>query len=320
MDLISEFLGGYRYVCHWYSGKKQYGNQIKVHSREEVIDFIEKYNGTENCGISISTFVNGMPKLLYLPFDFDSTNLREAFEDAKRLYNTLVDFGYNASFHFSGGKGFHVLIPIIPKFYSKLQLLKAQQFFKRILNLKTADEQIFRDVRRIIRIPGTYHINGNLCDIYAEHTDGKLLDIEKLSPPEFNKFNKLQNNISKASNSIIHHDFPCVEKLIRDEDYWHEHHPRGSFEPNWLIRFAWIIEQSYKGRTEEEMVEDIESFGWDDFDYDKTVYNIRYIMDREYTHPNCDTFKELGFCLGNKCPYNKEWKVRKINDKKQILL
>ena len=316
MDLIGEFLGGHRYFCYWYDGKKKYGNQIKVTNKQQVIELIEKHNGVHNCGISISTFINGIPKLLFLPFDFDSPNLRESFDDAKRLYNTLVDFGYKASFHFSGGKGFHVLIPIIPRFYSKLQLLKVQQFFKRILNLKTADEQIFRDVRRIIRIPGTYHINGNLCDVYAENTDGKLLDIEKLSPPEFSKFDNLEKKINTASNHVIYHDFPCVDKLIKDEEYWHEHHPRGSFEPNWIIRFAWIIEQAYKGRTEDEMIEDIESFEWDDYDPDKTRYNLRYVLDREYTHPNCDTFKEMGLCLGDECPYNKKWNAKSINDKK----
>ena len=319
MDLISEFLGGHRYFCHWHSGKTLYGNQIKVHNKKEVIKLIEKYNGSENCGISISTFINGMPKLLYLPFDFDSTNLREAFEDAKRLYNTMVGFGYKASFHFSGGKGFHVLIPIVPKHYSKIQLLKAQQFFKRILKLETADEQIFRDIRRIIRIPGTYHMNGNLCDIYMKNDNGNVLDIENLSPPDFSKFKNLGHSINNSSmNNRIYHDYPCVERLINDEDYWHEHHPRGSFEPHWLIRFAWIIEQSYKGRTADEMIEDIEDFRWDDYDKDKTLYNIKYILERGYTHPNCDTLKEMNLCL-DKCPYNKEWKARSINDKRQTL-
>lgn len=316
MDLIGEFLGGHRYFCHWHTGKKTYGDQIKVHSKKEVIDLIEQYNGTENCGISISTFINGIPKLLYLPFDFDSTNIREAFEDAKRLYNTIIDFGYKASFHFSGGKGFHVLIPIVPKNYSKLQLLKTQQFFKRILNLTTADEQIFRDVRRIIRIPGTYHMNGNLCEVYEYNDDGKLLDIEKLSPPEFDKFKSLSDKIDTASsNKRIYHEFPCVDKLINDREYWYEHNPKGTFEPHWLIRFAWIIEQSYDGKTEDEMLDEMEEFGWDDFRRDKTLYNMKYILNREYTHPSCDTIRELGFCQ-EECPYNKEWKAKKLADKK----
>jgi len=312
MDFISEFLGGFRYVCHWHNGRKIYGNQLKVYNREQVIDFIKQYNGLENCGISISTFVNGMPKLLYLPFDFDSPNLRNSFDDAKRLYNTIVDFGYNASFHFSGGKGFHVLIPVVPRSYSKLQLLKTQQFFKRTLNLATADEQIFRDIRRIIRIPGTYHMNGNLCDVYMENKDGTLLDIQKLSPPEFNKFIDLGKNISNSSrNNVVVHDYPCVDKLINDREYWLDNHPRGDYEPDWLIRFAWVIEQAHKGRTVEEMLEDIESFEWDDFDRDKTIYNINYILNNEYTHPNCDTLREKGFCLDD-CPYNREWKPKKV--------
>lgn len=315
MDLISEFLGGHRYFCFWYSGKKQYGNQIKVTNRQQVVDLIKQHNGIHNCGISISTFINGIPKLLYLPFDFDSTNLRDAFEDAKKLYNTVVDFGYNASFHFSGGKGFHVIIPVVPKFYSKIQLLRVQQFFKRILNLKTADEQIFRDVRRIIRIPGTYHINGNLCDVYGEFNEGKLLDIEKLAPPEYSKFDKVSNISTEEYNNSISHDFPCIEKLIKDKDYWYEHHPRNSFEPNWLIRFAWVLEQSYEGKSEDEIIDMIEEFNWDDYDPDKTKYNVRYILERGYAHPNCATLQDMGFCLNN-CPYKKEWKPKRINDQK----
>jgi len=313
MNLIDEFEGGYRYFCHWHSGKSLYGDQIKVHNKKEVISLIEKYNGMENCGISISTFVNGMPKLLYLPFDFDSPNLEDSFEDAKRLYNTIIGFGYKASFHFSGGKGFHVLIPIVPKHYSKIQLLKAQQFFKRTLNLETADEQIFRDVRRIIRIPGTYHMNGNLCDVYAYNDEGKTLDLEELSPPEFNKFVDIGKSTKPIPKNIIHHDYPCIERLINDREYWEQNHPRGENEPHWLIRFAWVIEQAYKGKTPEEMLEEIREFDWDDFDEEKTLYNINYILERDYTHPTCDTLQELGLCLDG-CPYKKVYRPKRIND------
>ena len=312
MDMISEFHNGYRYFCYWHSGKKVYGNQVKVYNRDEVIELIKEHNGTNNCGISISTFIDGVPNLLYLPFDFDSIDLRKSFEDAKRLYNSIVDFGYKASFHFSGGKGFHVMIPIVPKFYSKSQLLKAQQFFKKIFNLETADENIFRDTRRIIRIPGTYHHKGNICDIYAENNEGKLLDIENLSPPEMDKFRKLEIDMDYSYTNKLLHDYPCVEKLIKDEEFWHEHHPRGSYEPHWLIRFAWVIEQSSKGRTIDDILEDIESFEWDDFDRDKTLYNVKYVLEQQYTHPSCDTFKELGYCIPS-CPYNKEWKAKRVN-------
>jgi hypothetical protein len=313
MDIISDFHNGYRYFGYWYSGKKKYGNQIKVSSRDDVIRLIKEHNGTLNCGISISTFINGLPHLLYLPFDFDSNNLRDSFDDAKKLYNTLVDYGYKAIFTFSGSKGFHVLIPVVVKCYSKVQLLGVQQFFKRILNLKTADENIFRDIRRIIRIPGTYHMNGNLCETYMENNEGKLLDIDDLSAPNFSKFDNTNTNNLYPPQRIIH-DYPCVEKLIRDEDYWREHHPRNSFEPNWLIRFAWVIEQSYKGKSIDDIMEDIESFGWDDYDEDKAIYNVKYILEKNYVHPTCDTFKDMGFCLED-CLYNKTWKAKRTNGK-----
>jgi hypothetical protein len=312
MDIISEFANGTRMFAHWYSGKKKYGNQIKVNNKEEVIELIKKYNGIENCGISICSFVNGVPKLLYLPFDFDSSNLRDAFDDAKRLYNFLVDLGYQAMFNFSGSKGFHVIVPIIPKVYTKIQLLKTQQFFKRILKLETADEMIFRDIRRIMRLPGTYHMNGNLCDTYVYNDTGKLLDIESLSPPDFKKNTIDSFSNIKKPNHIMYHDFPCVDRLINDETYWRKHHPRNSYEPHWLIRFAFVIQRMNEGKSDIEIFDEICSFNWDDLDEERTVYNIKYIMDNEYIHPTCNTFQEAGLCLDD-CPYKSKWNAKKIN-------
>lgn len=317
MDLISKYEKGYRYFCHWYQGNRNYGNQVKVFSRDQAVELITKWNGIENCGMSISTFVNGVPKLLYLPFDFDSSNLREAFDDAKKLYNMLVNMGYRASFHFSGRKGFHVLVPVKPDFYTKEQLRATQEFFSNILNLKTVDTQIFHDIRRIIRIPGTYHTKtGRLCEILVENDEGVNLDINKLSPPKSKRIDPTNFRIdNKTQKDGIYHDYPCIKKLVRDEEYWIQHHPRGRFEPTQIIRMSWVIELAHEGYTEEEILEEAEEIGWDDFNPNKTLYQIRHVMRNNYIHASCELLQNLGFCLPD-CPYRTEWKPRKINNKK----
>ena len=47
---------------------------------------------------------------MILPFDFDSKDLRDAWGDAKKLFNYLVDMGITCVLTFSGRKGFHVLV------------------------------------------------------------------------------------------------------------------------------------------------------------------------------------------------------------------
>lgn len=312
MDLIEDYLNGYRWFCHWSSGdKKKYGNQVRIYNKDEAIEYIEKFNGAENCGISVSTIVDNVPKLLFLPFDFDSSNLKKAFHEASELYNKLVDWDYRASFHFSGGKGFHVIVPVVPKTYTKSQLANCQKFFSSLFNLRTLDKKVTQDRRRIIRIPGTYHIkSGNLCDIYEENEDGELLDIDDIAPPNIRNLNPSKHKI-KNKSMRIDHPYPCIEKMISNEVYCRGMHPENLFEPPQIIRYAWVILRIAQGKSEKEMLREAEE--WDDFDYDHTLYQIRHIArNGKYERPpSCKTLQSLGFCLDN-CPYKMKWKPKKL--------
>lgn len=311
MDVISDFLGGTRYFGFWYAGSNiRYGNQFPVKSRSEVVKYIEKYNGAENCGISISTFKDNVPFLLYLPSDFDSNfSLHDAWSDAKMLYNFLVDCGYKVSIVYSGRKGFHVILKVKPYIYTRRQLREIQMFFKKYLKLKTLDNQIMGDIRRIIRIPGTYNSNGNLCRVVAE-SDGSLFDLrdftEEIAGPVF--------DFKSDRPLTIYHEYPCILKYISDKEYWIENHERHKFEPHWLIRFSYVIEKLAEDTSLDEIVDSIEKFGWEDFNRDKTKYFIEHIARRGYYHPSCETIQEFGFCLKN-CKYRKEFNPRSKNGK-----
>jgi hypothetical protein len=296
MDYIEEYLDGHRYFCYWrQEDNLKYGNQIRVHTRGEVVNLLNEHNGIDNCGLSITTFVKGMPKLLFLPFDFDSDNLKTAFIEASRLYNYFIESGYRAMLNFSGGKGFHVLIPTEAKTYTKNQINEIRKIFKRLLNLTTLDEQIFKDIRRIIRIPGTYHINGNLCYTIAQNDSGKKLNLNNFVKMKQEDFSIEDFKKHDYNNGHIYHPYPCVEKLSKEE------------EPRQFIRFAWVIEQLQKNKTEEEMLQFAKEY-WIDYNPDYTIYQIRFISKGNYSHPSCDTLQSLGFCTKEKCPYYGEWK------------
>ena len=75
--------GMYRNIGTW--------NQFPVYSIDEIIKVVETHLGFKHLGISMCAYDNGCQYLLYLPFDFDDEkNLRNPWNDAKKLYNQCV--------------------------------------------------------------------------------------------------------------------------------------------------------------------------------------------------------------------------------------
>ena len=318
MDLISEFNDGYRYMGIW-SSPPGYGQQYPVKRKERIVKLLNKYNGVFNCGISMCSIINDVPHLLYLPFDFDSKDLKKAWEDASKLYNFCIDSGYDVTINFSGYRGFHVILSVIPKPYSRPQIRVAQKFFMDALNLKTCDKAIFGDIRRLLRIPGSIHCgkyektnshwerigNGGLCDTIS-HSPGELLDIDELvadSNYDFDYERKLE-----ISNTI--HDYPCLEKHMRNE------------EPPHIIRYNYVAMLLKKGLNVDEIFEHLkENYGigaeyeWNDWDDYRTRKQIRHIAyGSNYNPMNCSTLRDLGYCIKD-CPLNiDDWGLKKAKD------
>lgn len=285
MGLLDEFLGGYRFFGHW--------KQSRVNSKEQLMEMIKTWAGLDDCGITISTFKDGIPILLFLPFDFDSENIKDAFDDALKAFKFFVSLGYKTWLNYTGNRGFHVLVKTKPEYYSRYQIRTFQSQIALLLDLKTCDKQIFGDYRRLIRIPGTYHRNGHLAMTLAEDGFAEL---------DLNRFVRDQipvNGIVKSPSSYTrrYHEYPCVEAIIREDP-----------EPPQLIRFAFVIIRLSEGKTPEDIFNEIKSFGWVDFDEDKTIYQINHIASKEYYPPSCKTLKDLGYCIINNCKFKSKTK------------
>jgi len=275
--LINEFLGGYRFFGHW--------KQIRVFNKDQVKALIETWAGLDDCGITISTFKDGIPILLFIPFDFDG-DLKTAYEDALKTYEFFIKQDYMTCLTYTGNRGFHVLVKAKPDYYSKIQLRTFQNAIKRMLKLETCDSQIFGDVRRLIRIPGTYHRKGGLCQILYEGGH-KELDISQYVPNTIPT-----NGVIKGNYQEVYHEYPCVEVIVREDP-----------EPPQLIRFAFVILRLAEGKSIQEIFEEIRGFGWIDFDEHKTLYQINHIASRDYKPPSCKTLQDLGYCIVKDCKY-----------------
>jgi len=286
---------------------ENYGNQVPVTSKKEIVDVIEEHLGIDNLAISICTYKDNKPHLLFLPFDFDSDDLRESWDDAIKLYNFCVENNYSAYLTFSGRKGFHVFIVTEIKSYSKRQIKDVQSFIGDILKLKTIDTQIMGDVRRLMRIPGTYNIKGGLCRILSLN-EGERLDLDMLSTIKYEPDYEPYTPMTTFRN---YHKYPCIEDLISNKEYWYKHHPRGKFEPHQKIRFTWAILRLSEGYTMDEIIEEAESLGWDDWDEGKTRSQIEHIDMNQYVPHSCRTLKSLGYCTGP-CKYDTDIKIEDI--------
>lgn len=292
IDLI-DIPFGTRFVGYFGKG---YGNQVPVTNAKEIKDVVERHLGLDHLAISISTYKDRQPYLLFLPFDFDTnpSDLKDAWDDAITLYNYVKKAGYGAYLTFSGKKGFHVFIATKPKVYTKKQVRTIQKMFKCILKLQTLDEAIFGDVRRLMRIPWTYNINGGLCEIISKN-EGLELDLDTIYANE----KPIYGSYPKYNGKKEYHDYPCIESLVRMDK-----------EPRHLIRFTYVIIRLSEGFTVNEILDEIESFDWIDFDEDYTRKQIEHIIGKEYVAPSCETLSDLGYCNVVDCPYSKDMKSR----------
>ena len=283
--LIEEFYGGYRFFGHW--------NQIKVYSKEQVIELLSKYSDIDHCGISISTFVNDLPILLFVPFDFDAENIEDAYKEAVTLYEYFKSLNYTCMLNFSGSKGFHVLLKVKPDLYNKAQLRSFQCFIRRLYDFKTLDPHLFGDLRRLIRIPNTLNISSGKPCVTLDFYKGKEFILPSVETQlNGNSAAPIQIASKDFYKQLKVRDYPCVEYIVATEE-----------EPPQLIRFAYVVLRLAAGYTPKQILEEIRGYGWIDFDERKTAYQINHIASREYYPPSCKTLMQLGFCLGKDCPY-----------------
>ena len=319
LDLISEFYGGFRYFGYW-SSPQGYGNQFRVYSKEDIIKLMNTWNGAMNCGISMCTFKGEVPFLLYLAFDFDSNSLEKSWEDAKKFYNFMVDSDYDITINYSGYRGFHCLLSVEPDYYSRGQIKAAHEWFKDTLQLETCDPQIFGDIRRLIRIPGSLHAGkfkkvkgkgwrrqgeGGYC-YNIKHHEGNLFNLDDNFTDPYPEYDF---DMEHKSNGHIQLR-PCVERAMDNK------------EPAQLIRYSYTAYLLKKGKTPEDILSmykerhsDGKEYEWDDWDEDITMNQILHIAgNSDYNQLRCSTLKSLEYCY-KECRYNNDdWLNKKAKE------
>lgn len=148
-------------------------------------------------------------------FDLDSEDLSIAYEDGKKLVAWARRHGANPRMNFSGSKGVHVFIDIVP-----VKLLNAQmtlRTFMKELNdqaqLQTVDPVVTQDLKRILRIPGTINSKSGLYCIPINIDMLPYISIEDIiakakNPPTYTPrrrptFGDIRDYLIKIDNTIV---------------------------------------------------------------------------------------------------------------------
>ena len=209
-----------------------------------------------------------------------------------------------------------MLVGLIPRTYSKNQFRNAQEYFERLLKLKTVDHKLFGDVVRKIRLVNTINIKSGRECVMIKYNKGNLLDLDDFFDSDVNSdyYDYYLENEYEGDgngNECLRYDYPCVNKFVKDRDLWFKTFPdEKTFEPDWEIRFTWVIKEMMKGRTVDDILDEIETFGWDDFSRRKTKYYINQIIKNNYLPCGRKRFEEMGICLGKECPVINKWIIR----------
>lgn len=313
---------GHRNFCFWKkTGERRFGGEIPCYSTNDVERCIVNYHNAWNCGISVCTFLNDTPYLLYVAFDFDDEQgLERPLREAIKTYNFFEIAGYDVMLNYSGSKGFHVLVQTKPEPYKKSQLRSCHEFIQRFFNLETLDHKLFGDVVRKIRIPGTRHIEtGNLCRNLA-YSEGKPLDVTDFFVEPENGTYELQidENIDYRKGDTREYIRPCIAQLVEDRDTWMTMIPdEEDFQPDHLLRVSWVAMHLWKGFTPQEVLEKAEKIGWDDWNKRKTYNQIRQIYRKgNYVPYSCESMKSMGLCFVEDCPLKKADKMMNSIKKK----
>jgi len=284
MTQLTDIPEGYYRAFGYWGGQKQ-GGQHLIKDNRGLLRSISEHLGIDEVGLSVCAYKNNRPYLMFLPFDFDSADLNESGKEALILYNYFSEIGYDTHITFSGRKGFHVYISVKLKPYPKPQIKLCQKYFKDKLGLTTMDPALFGDIRRLMRIPYTYNLRGGRLCKEVSYSKGEELDLDDILLET--NFEKYETKYEKKD----FHPYPCIEKIIREDN-----------EPRELIRMSYVALRLDKGWSEDEIVDEIESFNWIDFDEEKTRTKIHYIDQGNYNPLSCQSMDEHGWCPG-KCEY-----------------
>ena len=235
--------------------------------------------------------------------------------DAKTLATSILKY-YDAVplVKFSGRKGYHVDVWLKEPAALDGGLEPAKAVYKCLqmkllmgLTLPTLDSSVLGDLKRLERVPYSFHEKtGLLCQ--PVDLDEKPLKPEDCSIDKLRE-SGLSSNLVKEVASELGRTAPTVPAAPRKPAFGVRPCILAALEKplhggsGHLMRLAIAVEHLHGGLTVDEVVRLFENQS--DFKAEKTRYFVEHAVKRGYKPLKCQTIRRLGFCLGESCSYFK---------------
>jgi len=205
------------------------------------------------------------------------------------LHNSLLESTRSL---YTGHRGVHIYVDLTPV---RVQDLRgAAVFVAELLGIKDyVDKLVLGDWKRLSRVPGSFHAKtGEECIVINAETNGELKDI--LTKIVRDKFGSKSNTSFKVHIPDEHYDKvmtlgeppPCIlyllGRLFAGQELSHQAR---------LHLAAYLLRL---GLTPEEAA--ILYSSQPDYNMSVTLYQLRWLQERDYKMYSCPKARELGLC------------------------
>jgi len=316
---------------------------------DEFLSLANKYNGLTHIYYALYSCDEkhnfSYARIDKIAFDFDDDNPENKIVEVIKLHEWLLQQDYKHILFFSGKKGFHVIIfanddGVINK---KIALRNSQLYITNLLEINP-DDKIIGDIKRIFRLPNTFHISGKKYCIPITIDDlkigyqhilnkanyqasdfviygHKLFNLKDFDNEEmFQKYNfkgtydedffDIDYKIKLVDDEKIINSFlPCVKSWLHNKK-----NNDGEEMGNWQARYLFAIYCRDIGLPISEAERIAKKYfgkvkredgNWTNYDHMLKTKVFEYAYNRDDTFWNCDTLIERGLCKG-KCKHYKK--------------
>jgi len=270
-----------------------------------------------------------------IAFDIDAPSLIAARKVALKLCSILNELDLKPVIVFSGRKGFHVYVFLSPKQMNALLArcitrLLCLELTKELPAKRFVDTHLFGNVRGMLRVPNTLHSSRHYaipltqeefvkCDVMdvlrMSRSVREIDEIERDERTVIDVADEIQiSQQTQRHSTFVQHSTEIgvigmdvirefVRECVVDELLTNSN-------PHHLVRFDFVSEMMCAGFSENDVLRIFTRYFsfWDDFDVERTRYQIHHIFQHKYLPLSCSKLREHVRCRKGSCGWWYLWR------------
>ncbi|MHA1662269.1 MAG: non-homologous end-joining DNA ligase LigD [Candidatus Thorarchaeota archaeon] len=280
---------------------------------------------------------NGKVVIDRIAFDIDAPSLFTAKKVALKLCSILNNLDLQPVIVFSGRRGFHVYAFLSPKqmniaFAKCITRLLCLELTKELPAKKFVDTHLFGNVRGMLRVPNTLHSSKHYAIplMQEKFMEQDIMDILRMSRlvQEIDEIERDYRTVIDIADEIqvsgrtqqhnsfsVHHNTDKIGVIGLDviREFVREcvvDELLTNSEPHHLVRFDFVSELMCAGFSEEDVLRIFTRYFsfWNDFDVERTRYQIHHIFQHKYLPLSCSKLREYVRCRKGSCGWWYLWR------------